>query len=139
MADCYTFRSMNLCRQCTLLHGKVRIISNRLYALIDGEVGIHLYPLPGMAHEREMEAPVTSILHTGKFCLEAGLYWIGTCHAIFGREVERLVVPLAIDSDNIIELRILRWRLNVFRFEDRLDEFIGLRGNFTFQRFWKGG
>src|SRR6266571_707423 len=57
------------------------------------------------------------------------------CHAIFGAEVERLVVPLAVDIDNIIELRILWWWLDIFWLQDCLDEFIGRGGDFHFQRF----
>src|SRR5260370_37474892 len=82
-----------------------------------------------------MEAFVASILHTGKFRLEARLYWIRACHAIFGTEVERLVVPLAVDIDNIIELRVFRRWLDIFRLQYCLDEFIRLCGDFHFQRF----
>jgi len=53
-----------------------------------------------------VKAPVPGILHPRKFGLEARLYWMWTSHAIFGAEVERLVIPLAVDIDNIIELRI---------------------------------
>ena len=60
-----------------------------------------------------MKTLVPSILHTRKFCLEARLYWIGAGHAVFGAEVERLVIPLAIDIDDVIELRILRRWLDV--------------------------
>jgi hypothetical protein len=37
-------------------------------------------------------------------------------HTIFGAEVERLVVPLAVDIDDGIELRILRRWLDIFGF-----------------------
>src|SRR5712691_149762 len=76
---------------------KVGIIPDRFYAFVNCQIRIYLYPLPGISHEREVKTPVPGILHSRKFCLEARLYWIGASHAIFGTEVERLVVPLAID------------------------------------------
>src|SRR5258706_12217970 len=84
-----------------------------------------------------MKTLVPGILHTHKFFLKARLDWIWACHTIFCAEVKRLVVPLAVDIDNIIELRILRRWLNIFRLQYCLDEFIGLRGDFHFQRFWE--
>src|SRR5271157_3620483 len=115
--------------------GKVGIISNRFYALVHRQVRVQLYPLVGIAHKGEMKTAVPGILHPSKFCLEAWLYWIGVGHAVFGTEVERLVVPLAIDIDDVIELRILlRW-LDIFRLQYCLDEFIRLGGDFHFQRF----
>src|SRR6266581_1627690 len=80
-----------------LNRGKVGIISNRLDALINCQVRVQLYPLVRIAHIREMETPVSGILHTSKFRLEARLYWIWASHTIFGTEVERLVVPLAVN------------------------------------------
>src|SRR5947209_11111341 len=118
-----------------LSEGKVGIISDRFYALVHRQVRVQLYPLAGMAHKGEMKTPVPGILHTSKICLKAWLYWIGACHAILGAEVERLVVPLAVDIDNIIELRILSRWLDLFRLQNSFDEFIRLRGDFHFQRF----
>jgi hypothetical protein len=46
-----------------------------------------------------MKTPVPGILHASKFGLEARLDWIGACHTIFGTEVERFVVPLAVDIE----------------------------------------
>src|SRR5260370_1067156 len=40
-----------------------------------------------------MKASVPGILHPRKFRLEARLYWMWTCHAIVGTEIERQVVP----------------------------------------------
>src|SRR5437764_11286449 len=96
------------------LDSKIRVVSNRLYALVHRQICVNLNPLAGMTHKREMKAPVPGILHTSKFHFEARHGWIWTGNAIFGAEVERLVVPLAVDIDNIIELWILRWRLDVF-------------------------
>src|SRR5436190_5029872 len=59
------------------------------------------------------------------------------CHAIFGTEVECLVVPLAVDINDIVELRMLRWWLDIFRLQYGLNEFIRLGGDFHFQRFWE--
>src|SRR5205085_11307327 len=50
---------------------------------------------------------------------------------------ECLVVPLTVDIDNIIELRILRWWLDISRLQNSFNEFIRLRSNFHFQRFWE--
>jgi hypothetical protein len=61
-----------------------------------------------MTHKGEMKTPDPCVLHTSKFRLEAWLYWIGACHAIFGTEVKRLVVPLAVDINNVIELRVFQ-------------------------------
>src|SRR4249920_491647 len=88
-----------------------------------------------MTHKGEMKTPIPGKLHPSKFCLEAWLYWIGACHAIVGAEVERLVVPLAVDIDKIIELRILRRCLDIFRLQYCLNECIRLCGDFHFQRF----
>src|SRR5450755_3420718 len=82
-----------------------------------------------------MKTPIPGILQASKLCLEALPYWSGACHAIFGAEVERLVVPLAVDIDNIIELRILQRWLDIFRLQDCLNKFIRLCGDFHFQRF----
>src|SRR6266566_4725131 len=118
-----------------ILEGKVGIISDRFYALVHRQVRVQLYPLAGIAHKGEMKTPVPGILYTSKLCLEAWLYWIWTSHAIFGGEVERFVVPLAVDIDNIIELGILwRW-LDIFWLQYCLNEFIRLCGDFHFQRF----
>src|SRR5207247_5829899 len=111
--------------------------SNSVYSLVYRQISLNFNPLAGMTHIREMKAPVPGILHTSKFHLEARHGWIWTSNAIFGAEVERLVVPLAVDIDNIIELWILRWRLDVLRLENVLNEFIRLRGDFNFQRFRK--
>src|SRR5579859_2787914 len=88
-----------------------------------------------MAQKGEVETPVPGILQTSKFCLEAWLYWIGASHAIFGTEIERLVVPLAVDIDNVIEPRVFGWWLDIFRLQDGLNEFIRLGGDLHFQRF----
>src|SRR5436309_14388974 len=121
------------------LYSKVGVVSNRLYELVHRQICVNLNPLAGMTHKRKMKAPVSRVLHTGKFRLEAGHCWIWTGNAIFGAEVVRLVIPLAVDIDNIIELWILRWRLDVFWLENVLNEFIRLRGDFNFQRFRKRG
>ena|SRR5438552_9074471 len=77
-----------------------------------------------------MKTPVPGILHTSKLCLEAWLCGMRACYAIFGTEVERFVVPLAVDIDKIIELRI-RWRwLEIFRLQDCLDKLVRLGGDF---------
>src|SRR6266567_7352530 len=88
-----------------------------------------------MAHKGEMKTLAPSILHTSKFCLEAWLYCMGTCHTILGTEVESLAVPLAVDINNIIKLRIFRWWLDIFRLQYCFNEFICFRGDFHFQRF----
>jgi hypothetical protein len=54
------------------LERKVGIISNRLYTLIYWEVRIYLYPLPGIAHKREVKASVPCILHPHKFASKLG-------------------------------------------------------------------
>src|SRR6266699_4478510 len=120
-----------------ILEGKVGIISDRFYALVHRQVRVQLYPLAGIAHKGEMKTPVPGILYTSKFRLEAWLYWIWTSHAIFGTEVERLVVPFAVDIDDVVELRILGWWLDIFQLQNGLNEFIRLRGDFHFQRFWE--
>src|SRR5258708_19820103 len=88
-----------------------------------------------MAHKGEMKKAVPGILHARKFRVEAWLYWIGACHAIVGAEVERLVGPLAVDIDKIIELRFFWWRLDILRLQNRFDEFIRLCADFHLQRF----
>jgi hypothetical protein len=55
-----------------------------------------------------VKSPVPGKLHPRKFRLETRLNCIGACHARFGIEIERLVVPLAVDIDHRIQLRILR-------------------------------
>src|SRR5437588_6176058 len=112
--------------------GKVGVISNCLYALVYCQVRVQLYPLTGMAHIREMKTVVPGILHTSKFYLEARLYWIGACHAIFGAEVECLLVPLAIDIDDVVELRVFRRWLDIFGLQLCFNKFICLRSDFHF-------
>jgi hypothetical protein len=87
---------------------KIGIISDRLYALVHRHICVQLYPLAGIAHKGEKKTPPPSILHTSKFCFKARLFCLGICHAIFGTEVESLAIPLAVDIDNIIKLRVLR-------------------------------
>ncbi|HEX9132503.1 MAG TPA: hypothetical protein VF844_09430 [Ktedonobacteraceae bacterium] len=82
-------------------------IPNRLYALINCQVRVQLYPLACIAHKREVKTPVPGILYPSKFRREAWLYWIWACHAIFGAKIERLVVPLAVNIDDVVELRLL--------------------------------
>src|SRR6266849_8280 len=82
-----------------------------------------------------MKTPVPSILHTSELCLKTWLYWIRACHTIFGAEVERLVIPLAVDIDDVIELRLLRRWLDISRPQDCLNEFMRLCGDFHVQRF----
>ena len=118
-----------------LSEGKVGIISDRFYALIHGQVRVQLYPLAGMTHKGEMKMLVPGILHTSKFCLEAWLYWMWACHTIFGTEVERLVVPLAVDIDYVIELRILRGWLDIFQLQFSLNEFIRLSSTHGSRKF----
>src|ERR1700730_2397729 len=91
---------------------KVGIILDCFYALVHRQVHVQLYPLAGIAHKGEMKTLIPSILHTSKFCLEAWLYCIGTRYTIFGTKVESLPVPLAVDIDNIIKLRVFRWWLS---------------------------
>ena len=52
-----------------------------------------------------MKTLVPGKLHASKLCLKARLDWIGACYTVFSAVVERLVVPLAVDIDKIIELR----------------------------------
>src|SRR6266581_9083757 len=84
---------------------------------------------------REVNTLVPVKLHTHKFRLEARLCWMWTSYVVFGAEVEGLVVPFAVDIDNIIELRILRRWLDIFRLQYCLNECIRLCGDFHFQRF----
>src|SRR2546430_515129 len=60
---------------------------------------------------------------------------MGASHAILGTEVERLVVPLAVDIDDTIKLWIFRWRLDIVRLQHPFNEVIRLCGDFRFQRF----
>src|SRR5260370_30466294 len=57
------------------LHSKIRIISNRLDALIHCQVGINLYPLSSIMHKSEMKTPVPCILHARKLRLETRRFW----------------------------------------------------------------
>src|SRR5438128_7314458 len=113
---------MSLSRIHAIKRGKVAIIGTRLYTRIYCEVRIYLYPLAGIAHKGEVKAPVPGILHPRKFGLEAWLYGMWTSHAIPGTEVERLVIPLAVDIDKIIAWRIFRRCLDIFRPQDCLNE-----------------
>ena len=119
------------------LHGKVRIIANSREALIYYHVVIQLiYPLPGIAHKCEVKTLVSRVLHTGKFRLETWNYSIWAWNVIGGAEVERAAIPLPVDIYDVVELRILRRRLDVFRLQFRLDERVGFGRHFCFQRHW---
>jgi|SRR5579875_1332046 len=85
----------------------------RSLALINCQIQIELYPLARVAHIREVKALVACVLHTREFRLEARYDGIGASDAILRAEIERLVIPLAININDGIELRIFRWRLNV--------------------------
>ena len=56
---------------------------------------------------------VARVLHPGKLRLETRHYCIGTWDTIGSAEVEIALVPFPIDVYNVIELRILRRRLDV--------------------------
>src|ERR1700730_8796379 len=60
---------------------------------------------------------------------------MGASPAIFSTEVERLMVPLAVDVDDIIKLWVFRWWLYIFRLQHPFNEVIRLCGDFHFQRF----
>src|SRR5260370_33795730 len=90
-----------------LYRRKIGIISNRLYALVHRQICVNLNPLSGITHIGEEKTPVSGILHTRKLRLETRLYWIWTSHAIVGTDVERLVVPLAIDIDDGVDRPVL--------------------------------
>ena len=45
------------------------------------------------------------------------------------------MIPFSIKIYNIVELRILRWWLDVMWLENRLDEFVGLCRHLRFQVF----
>src|SRR5260370_1771636 len=129
----FSSRSLLAVLSC-LLEGKIGIISNRLYALVHRQICVNLNPLSGITHIGEVKTPVSGILHARKLRLETRLYWIWTSHAIVGTKVERLLVPLAIDIDDVIELRILRRWMDVPRIQYRFDEFILRVAYFQFRR-----
>ena len=56
---------------------------------------------------------VARVLHPGKLRLETRHYCIGTWDTIGSAEVKIALVPFPIDVYNVIELRILRRRLDV--------------------------
>src|SRR5215467_3096457 len=113
------------------------IIPNRLYTIVHRQVFVQLYPLVCITHIREMKTLVPGKLHPCKFRLEARLNWIRASHVVFGTEVERLVIPLPVDIDDIVELRIFGWWLDIFRLQYCLNEFIRLGSDFPFQRLWE--
>jgi hypothetical protein len=80
---------------------------------VNCQIQIELYPPARVAHIREVKALVACVLHTREFRLEARYGGIGASDAILRAEIERLVIPLAININDGIELRIFRWRLNV--------------------------
>src|SRR5205807_8597521 len=89
-----------------------------------------------MAHKRKMETIVTSILHTGKLRFKTRLNGVWTCNTIFSTEVESTLEPLSIDVYNIIELRILRRRLDVIGLQNSVNQFVSPCCYFRLQSIW---
>src|SRR5579859_7465667 len=83
-----------------------------------------------------MKAVLTSVLHAGKLRFKTRLNGVWACNIIFGAEVERTMVPLPIDVYNIIELWILRWRLDVIGLQNSVDKFSGPCCYFRLQSIW---
>src|SRR5437879_3969207 len=89
-----------------------------------------------MAHKREMEAIVISILHASKLRFKTRLNGVGARNTIFGTEIESTVIPLSIDIYNIIESWILRRRLDIFGLQNSVNEFSSPCCHFHLQRIW---
>ena len=90
-------------------YSKVWLISNGRQTFIQRLISVKLYPFSVVAHEREVKAVVSSVLHAGESVLEAWGKGVWAWNTICGVEVEGAMVPLARDVYHVIELRIL-WR-----------------------------
>ena len=91
---------------------------------------IDLDPLACVAHERKVEViAIAGVFQPSELMLEEGRECVRARHSILGAEVEVMAIPLGIDVHDVIEVGILRWRLDMSRFKDGFNELIRPLGN----------
>jgi hypothetical protein len=123
----------------------MRFSPDTLQALIKDQVSKEFYPLPGVPHIRETKGLISHILQPCESAFKKLRYSIKGRAAISSAEIEITLIPLGIDINNVVELSILRWRLDMLWFQYGLDQMIsfflnvGLDafGHLVLELFWR--
>lgn len=108
--------------------------SNRLEALLQGEVKEYLGPLAGVPHIGEIEPVPSLVSHPSKARLECWGDSVRVRAGIGCAEVEIALVPLREEIGDVVELGLLGRRLHVLGPETVVYELLGFPAHLDFYR-----
>jgi hypothetical protein len=93
------------------------------------------YPFPGMAHICQVEISAAYVFHPYIFRFKVRRDRVGERANVFGAEIEVTAKPFNVIINDIIELRVLRRRFEMFRFELGIKPLFGFSLQLELQRF----